>query len=480
MIGRRKERQVLQQKLDSDEAEFIAIYGRRRVGKTHLIREFFKDELCFELTGIHDADTKTQLRNFSIALAHTARSTLRPATPDSWQEAFQQLESVLSSSFGKKRSKSHRVLFLDELPWLDTHRSGFMGALGHFWNTWASRHRDVILVVCGSAAAWMIKKLLHDRGGLHNRVTCRIRLEAFTLAECEEFLRSRSVRLTRKQIVEIVMATGGIPHYLKEVGKGESAAQIIQALSFQRDGLLRDEFDRLYPSLFAHAENHLVVVRALSKRNRGLTRNEIARETRLPSGGGLTKVLDELEESGFIEAALKFGFDAKDRHYRLIDEYSYFYLRWIEANKRKSLSWENLQDSPKWRAWSGYAFESICRRHIPQIKAALGIAGVQTQQSTWTHRPRTADGAGAQIDLLIDRRDDCINLCEMKFSNAEFTIDKSYARHLRERRETFRAVTKTKKSLFNTFITTHGVRENAYSSELVQSELTIDALFSAT
>ncbi len=475
MIGRKRERVLLQQKRDSDEAEFIAVYGRRRVGKTFLIREFFEQDLRFELTGIHDVDTGTQLRNFAIALGRAIGSPIAPSAPASWQEAFQQLEGALEIL--PQREGGRRVLFFDELPWLDTHRSKFLGALGHFWNTWASRHPDVVLVVCGSAASWMIKKVLHDRGGLHNRVTCRIRLKPFTLAECEEFLRGRGIRLTRKQIVEITMVTGGIPHYLKEVGKGMSAAQVIDFLCFRPDGLLRDEFDRLYPSLFARPENHLSVVRALSNSPGGLTRNELAKKTQLPSGGGLSNVLNELEESGFVEASLKFGYDSKDKHYRLIDEYSLFYLRWIEPAKRKSISWENLQDTPRWRAWSGYAFESICRRHIPQIKTALGIAGLQTQQSTWTHRPKPGDGTGAQIDPIIDRRDDCIHLCEMKFANAKFTIDKRYAAQLRERREIFRIATKTRKSLFNTFITIHGVTQNPYALELVQSEVQLDALF---
>ena len=274
------------------------------------------------------------------------------------------------------------------------------------------------------------------------------------------------------------MTTGGIPHYLKEIAKDKSATQNINTLSFQPSALLRDEFDRLYPSLFAQADNHITVVRALSKSGRGLTRTEIAETTSLPSGGGLTKVLNELKESGFIAASPRFGYDTKDRHYRLIDEYSHFYLRWIEPNKRKTKSWENLQDTPKWHAWSGYAFESLCHRHIPQIKTALGIAAVHTEQSSWTHRAN--DTPGAQIDLVIDRRDDTINLCEIKFANAEFTIDKRYATHLRERRETFRTTTKTKKSRFNTFITTHGVKQNPYATELVQSQLTIDALFAPT
>ena len=474
MVGRELEREILARKRASREAEFIAVYGRRRVGKTFLIREFFKDEICFELTGIHGGSLADQLREFAKALAKAKGTKKISSAPKSWQEAFWQLEEFASQL--KKRKGERRVIFLDELPWLDTHRSKFRGSLGQFWNTWACQQSDVILVVCGSAAAWMIQKLLHDRGGLHNRVTCRIRLEPFTLKEGEEFLKSRKVALSRKQVVEVMMVTGGIPHYLKEVRKGRSAAQVIDELCFRSEGLLRDEFDRLYQSLFVKADNHIRVVRALSKLGRGLTRQEVAKETGIALGGGLSKVLEELEESGFIEGAAMFGYESKERHYRLIDEFSHFYLRWIEPNRRKTMSWENLGETAKWRAWSGYAFESLCRRHLAQMKRALGIAGVQTEQSTWSH-VGSAKESGAQVDLLIDRRDDCIHLCEMKFAHGEFVIDKRYAERLRERKETFRRVTRTRKTLFITLVTTFGVKENPYALELVQSELKMDDLF---
>ena len=474
MVGRELEQEILARKVASGEAEFIAVYGRRRVGKTFLIREFFCDQLSFELTGIHEGSLADQLREFAKALGKAKGLRKVPEPPGSWQEAFWELEKFLEKK--KPRKGKRRVIFLDELPWLDTHRSKFRGALGQFWNSWASKQEDIILVVCGSAAAWMIRKLLHDRGGLHNRVTCRIRLEPFSLRESEDFLRSRKVALSRKQVVEVMMVTGGIPHYLKEVRKGRSAAQVIDELCFRPEGLLRDEFERLYQSLFVQAENHIRVVRALSKVGRGLTRQEVAKEAGIALGGGLSKVLEELEESGFIEGAGMFGYEAKDRHYRLIDEFSHFYLRWIEPNKRKTISWENIGESAKWRAWSGYAFESLCRRHVPQMKAALGIAGVQTEQSTWRHVGKEKE-TGAQIDLLIDRRDDCIHLCEMKFANGEFVIDKRYAERMRERRETFRRVTGTRKSLFLTVVTTFGVKENPHSLELVQSELRMEDLF---
>lgn len=474
MVGREFERHLFEKKKASGEAEFIAVYGRRRVGKTFLIREFFKDEICFELTGLHEGSMADQLREFAKALGKAKAGRSVAKAPASWQEAFWQLEEHLGQKKGKK--KGRRVIFLDELPWLDTHRSKFRGALGQFWNTWASRQSDIILVVCGSAAAWMIRKLLHDRGGLHNRVTCRIRLNPFTLKEGEEFLRSRKVALSRKQVVEVMMVTGGIPHYLKEVERGKSAGQVIDALCFRPEGLLRDEFERLYHSLFVQADNHVRVVRSLSKVGRGLTRQELAKETGIALGGGLSKVLEELEESGFVEGSAMFGYATKDRHYRLIDEYSHFYLRWIEPNKRKSISWENIGETAKWKAWSGYAFESLCRRHVPQMKKALGIAGVQTEQSTWRQMGSEKE-SGAQVDLLIDRRDDCIHLCEMKFANGEFVIDKRYAERMRERRETFRRVSGTRKTLFLTMVTTFGVKENPYALELIQSQLVMDDLF---
>jgi AAA+ ATPase superfamily predicted ATPase len=473
-VGRSEEQAILAKILKGSEPEFLALYGRRRVGKTFLIREFFRDAIRFELTGIHDAPRTLQLRNFSEQLGRATGSRIRLETPADWYAAFGQLTVFLESL-----DTSHRhVVFFDEIPWLSTRRSGFLQALEHFWNSWASRQSHIVLVICGSAAAWMIEKVIHNRGGLYNRVTRRIRLDPFTLTEVREFLTSRKVRLEPRAIIELFMALGGIPHYLKEVEPGRSAAQNIDAICFSPNGLLAAEFSHLYAALFDHPERHLEIIRALASRAGGLTRTQLLDAAGRSSGGRSTATLEELVESGFVRRIDPWERSCRDAQYRLADEFSLFYLRWMESQRRTGEgTWRNLHGTPAWRAWSGYAFENVVHRHVAKVKQALGIAGVETTQGCWLHRPTEKVDEGTQIDLLIDRRDDVINLCEVKFADGEFVIDKQYAQHLRRKLDVFRRVTQTRKSLFLTMVTTFGVRKNSYATDLVANEITMDDLF---
>lgn len=348
-------------------------------------------------------------------------------------------------------------------------------ALEHFWNSWASAWRDVILVTCGSAASWMINKLINNHGGLHNRVTERLRIEPFDLRETELFLHSKNIVYDRYQIAELYMVTGGIPFYLDAVVPGQSVAQNVERLCFTKGGLLANEFRALFKSLFKNAEKHERIIQALASKTKGLTRKELVTLTGLRSGGTMTRLLEELEESGFVGRYIPFSARKRDVLYRLADFYSRFYLKFIEDNTNFQPGvWTNTLDSPAKRAWAGYAFEQICIEHLPQIKAALGISGVVTQFSTW--KSKTSD-PGAQIDIVIDRRDRTVNLCEVKFSITPFTIDKPYAEKLRNKIGTFRAETDTKKSVFLTMITSFGVKENKYSGGLVQGEVVLDQLF---
>lgn len=474
LVGRHRQRTTLAEAMASADPELVALYGRRRIGKTFLVREQLGPDICFELTGMYRVPLGTQLRNFSLALGDALGRGIAPAVPDSWLEAFRQLRVMLE---GLPERRRKRVVFLDELPWLASRRSGFLSAFEHFWNSWASTRRDLVVVVCGSAAAWMLNRLLRARGGLHNRVTRRIRLAPFTLAEARELLAARRVELDPYQLIELYMALGGVPHYLKEIERGESAAQCIDRVCFAPGGLLRDEFGEVYASLFEKADRHLTFVRALASKRRGLTRNELLAATGLPTGGGTTTTLRELEASGFILRTPQFGLKAKDEVYRLADEHSLFHLHWIEKHRGRAEGvWIRKRRSPAWRAWSGYAFEGVCLKHADALRRALGISGVETTESTWQHRPRDDDEQGAQIDLLIDRRDRCINLCEMKFCEGEFVVDKAYARALRNKREIFARVTKTSKALFTTLVTTHGVRANRHRHAAVDCTVEVDAL----
>jgi hypothetical protein len=350
-----------------------------------------------------------------------------------------------------------------------------MTTLEHFWNSWASARNDVILIVCGSAASWMINKLLKNKGGLHNRITQRCKLEPFNLSETEEFLQSKNAVLERYQITQLYMTLGGIPYYLDMVDVGMSPYQNINKLFFEENAPLRIEFESLYESLFKKAQNHVAVIEALSKKSSGMNREELIKNAKINNGGGATAILQELEECGFIRKYNLFGKSQRGNLYQLVDFYSLFYLTFVKnLSVFDEITWLNGLDNPAFRAWSGYAFEMVCLHHISKIKEALGISGIQTNTAAWCS---TEKEVKAQVDLLIERRDGIINLCEIKFSINSFVISKKYAEELRNKIAVFKDQTKTKKTIFLTMITSFGLQKNEYSNQLVQNSLTMDSLF---
>ncbi|MCB9230817.1 MAG: AAA family ATPase [Bacteroidia bacterium] len=471
IIGRKAEIKRLDRILLAKKSSFICVYGRRRVGKTYMIREYFSNEFDFQMTGLSNATTQQQLINFQVSFQHQAPEIITPQIPETWFEAFKNLVSFLENSPTERK----KIIFFDEMPWLDTPRSDFIMALEHFWNSWASARKDIILIACGSAASWMINNLINNHGGLHNRITERMKIHPFTLGETELYLKARNISLNRYQIIELYMAFGGIPYYLDWVLPGESSAQTIDRICFQKDAPLMKEFPNLFSSLFRNPEQHESIVAALAGKTVGMSRGEITEKAHIQTGGTLTKLLGELEESGFITSYSPYMKKARNTIYRLSDFYSFFYLKFLSQNKTHDPgTWALGIDNPAHRAWAGYTFEQICLAHIPQIKKALGIGGVVTQSASWKS---TQSAEGVQIDLLIDRRDQVINLCEIKFSISPYTIRKKDAEGLRRKIGTFKSETRTRKSVFLTMITTFGLESNEFSTEIVQSDLTMDALF---
>ncbi len=466
-IGRKEEISLLSDALESNRSELIAIYGRRRVGKTFLVQKAYKNNIIFEFSGMHKAPLKKQLKNFYLKLKEKDNSLKRPTD---WLEAFYHLEKYIATLKLKKK----KVIFIDEFPWLDTARSGFLSAFDNFWNSFASKRDDLVIVICGSAASYMIQNIIKSTGGLHNRITNKIQLLPFNLLETKQLLSYNKVKLSQYDILQIYMAIGGVPHYLEKITAGESVAQAIDRLCFKKDGFLRTEFQNIFNSLFTHHYNHEAVIRTLASVRKGLTRTEIGLKSKVKSGGTLTKTLSELEESGFIEKYLPYK-GTKDSLFRLTDEYSLFYIKFIEKTKPSNSNvWNNMQAKQSYKIWSGFSFETVCIKHVEQIKAALKISGVNSLSGSWIDKNKTG---GAQIDLLIDRDDNVINICEIKFHKAKFKISKKYAAELTEKIQVFTDVTKTKKNIFLTFITSYGLYNNIYSKQLVQNELTIDALF---
>jgi uncharacterized protein len=469
IIGRTAEKEILKKILESPQPEFVAVYGRRRVGKTYLIKQFFDNQFAFYMTGTANVNMAQQLNNFYSAYNQYSKKPLEQ-TPKNWFEAFENLRKLLENS-----TLPTKVIFIDELPWLDTPRANFIAALEYFWNSYGSSQDNLKLIVCGSAASWMINKLINNRGGLHNRITKRIPLKPFTLKEVELYLQAKQIYLERYQILQIYSVMGGIPYYLNELETGLSSFQNIDKICFSEAGLLRREYQELFYSLFQEAPNYLVIIEALSNKAKGLTRDEIIKTSNISNGGTITKVLEELEVSGFIKKYLPFDKKSKSSLYQLTDPYSLFYHKFIKDSKAMGENtWINLMDSSKYRAWSGYAFEYVCMSHIENIKKALSIQGVYSEISSWVSRNAEK---GTQIDLLIDRKDNVITVCEIKFSNDEYEITKSYANDLRNKLNLFKSESKTRKTLFLAMITTFGVKTNQYSLGLVQNSITMDALF---
>lgn len=470
IIGRHYELEQLQEMSQTPESEIAIVYGRRRVGKTFLVKECFRGKFDFVVAGIHNKPSDVQLQTFSNALSEYSGETRN--IPKDWYEAFEQLKEHIRSI----KRKGKKVIFLDEIAWLDTDDTDFMGAFEGFWNGWCTIRNDILLIVCASSTSWITKKLFRHKGGLFNRSSRRLYLNPFTLSETEEYLQSRGIEWTRYDIVESYMIMGGIPFYLKQLSPRLTYSQNIDAIFFKERGLLWDEFTCLYETLFEESEAYMRIVRALQKKRIGLTRSEIVQEAKMANNGLLGEYLTDLVDSGFVRVYTFFGKSKKDMMYQLKDYFTMFYLAHIEKHYgRDEHYWTNSMDSSSRRAWAGYGFEQVAGDHIEQIKRKIGISGVLSECSSWFSRGDDGE-RGVQIDLCIDRNDRVISLCEMKYSIADFEVDKSYDEHLRERTECFRRATKTRKALQNVLVTTYGLKQNKYS-QVFQTVVTMDDFF---
>ncbi len=485
LASRTKEQEELERFYQSDRSEFLALYGRRRIGKTFLIKNFFEKKKCvfFHFTGIKDGLLKDQISRFIKAISDTFYKGSEIKKRSAWLEAFDALTDAINKHVEKGKKV---VLFLDEFPWMATHKSKLLQTLDHFWNHYWSHDSRIKLVICGSSASWIINKIINNRGGLHNRVTRKILLKPFNLAETKNFLFSRGVRLNNWQVAQIYMVTGGVPFYLSFVEKGMSSAQTIESLAFSENSLLLKEFDNLFSSLFENSEPYIELLRIIAKNRYGISQAKLAKKSiYFSKGGRISSALKELKEAGFVLGFKPHQHKKKGLYYRIVDEYTLFYFYWIEPIRdtlqEQSLEsgyWQELQNSPSWNSWAGYSFEAMVYKHLSQIRKKLKIPATAIANS-WRYTPaKLTKEDGAQIDLLFDRRDSTITICEIKFTESPFLIDKSYAAQLIKKREIFVKLTGTKKQIFIALISAGGIKNNPYSDELVQSVVVLDDLFS--
>ena len=470
LIGRTKEKQLLVDALHEEYSQFIAVYGRRRVGKTFLIREAYDYTFDFQFTGAAKLTARKQLVRFRRALKEHGQKDTPELT--NWGDAFSELKRLIN---GLKTGK--KVIFLDELPWMDAPRSGFLSELESFWNGWASARKDIVFVVCGSSTSWMVKKIIKNKGGLHNRLSHRISLKPFPLGLCEQLAQSRGLVFSRKHLLEAYMVFGGVPYYWSLLQKGASVTQEIDRLIFSPDGELNDEFEMLYASLFKKPEPYIRVIELLARKKMGMTRMELLAAGGFEDNGSFSDILKDLEWCGFIRSYSMMGYKKKSDLFQLIDHYTLFYYEYIDGQRQGANYWKSMLGTPKYNTWCGLAFERTCLWHIDQIKKQLGISGILTNEYAWRcSGDESKNRRGVQIDLLIDRSDGIIDICEMKYSKEPYVISADYGRELQRKRDVLAEVTGTESAVHTIMVTTDGVVHNEEWGE-IQSEVNLDNLF---
>lgn len=470
IIGRERELETLRSAYMDEYSQFVVVYGRRRVGKTFLVREAFNYKFTFQHTGIANAPKSVQLEEWKKSLQKNGLNV--KDTPRNWFDAFSLLDDLIRKSRARRK-----VIFIDELPWMDTQGSNFVSALEHFWNAYASARKDVLLIVCGSATSWIVDKVVHNHGGLHNRLNHKINLKQFTLHECELYAKSRNLAMQHRQLLECYMVFGGVPFYWSLLKKEKSLPQNIDDLLFSEDGELNEEFGALYSSLFKKPETYITVITTLGKKRIGMSREEIIAESGLSDNGKLSTVLKDLEHCGFIRKYNQIGKTSKLAIFQLVDFYTLFYFKFILENKRHDPNfWSKSIGSSIYSNWCGLAFERVCLAHVNQIKQALSIGGVSTSEYSWFVR-KNKEQSGAQIDLLLDRNDDTINICEMKYVAAgNYTLNAEEEQKILNRRERFMQETKTTKAVQLTLVTTYGLTKNPHA-DVFQNVVISDSLF---
>lgn len=469
IIGRQAEIRDFERFYSSGKPEFIAVYGRRRVGKTYLINSLYDEQFTFSTTGIIEGTKGEELTAFHISLKQYGYKGRKPRT---WMSAFEALRVLLTS----KRVKGKRmVVFIDELPCFATPKSGLVKALDFFWNSWGCRQDELFLIVCGSATSWIIRNIIDNRGGLHNRITHQKHLFPFTLKETKEFLRQSGIIWPDINILQVYMAFGGIPYYLGMLNKDQSLTDNIDTLFFSDEKPLTKEYNRLYKSIFKESEKYEAVIRVLSSNKKGFTRKELAEKLKVENNGHFGDILDDLVNCDFIREYNTISKKVRTNCslYQLVDFYSIFYHTFAAKKQSDAHYWAHTLNTPVQNNWYGHAFERVAMAHIPQILCALGIDRILTQYCSW----RSSDPeSGAQIDLVISRADNMINLCEAKYSASEYTLTKEESMKLLNRMGQFQRETATRKGIFITLITTNGLNKNRWH-DTANAVITMNDLF---
>ena len=493
MIGRKKEIKLLNEICDLEESSLVAIYGRRRIGKTYLVNHMFKkyrqDCLFFEFTGAYDGDKRGQIDNF-IDQVYEWFYVEPSFEIKSWSDAFRFLKRTIDKEIKKRDSNEKVIVFLDEVPWIDrSNKGGFLSALGYFWNTWCEPRENVVLILCGSNSSWIRDKILKNaRGSLYQRVTHQISMYPFDLKETKAYLlEQKGFMIDNKTVTDIYMIFGGVAKYLSFLNPNESSAENIDRVFFSIHGSMYREYDELFSSLFADKSDYYKsVIELLCTRRSGFSLSDISKAFNEKLGGKLRLAIAELEECGFIKGLSKYGNSVRGVNYMIVDPYILFHHKWIKGFSRNDIAtlpnnyWLHKSSSQSYAVWSGYAFEIVVMVNIRLYLNAIGRLGFFSGVYHWQHMAKSEDEQGAQIDMVVNYGNNIFDILECKYYNSEYVISKEYAKNIKNKLSMFKKYglySKQKSELRLVFLTSYGVKMNAEAHSLNISRVCLDDLF---
>jgi len=417
-IGRKKELESLDLLLKKKSASLVVIRGRRRVGKSRLIKEFVSDKKHWIFSGIPPVPGITKQRQLDAFSAQVAHNLGMPKIQVSeWLEHFNFL--------GQQAKGQKIVIVFDEISWMGSEDPDFLGQLKTAWDLTFSENPELIFILCGSVSSWIEDNILKSTGFV-GRISVDMVLEELSIAESGEFWGARKNKVSPYEKFKMLSVTGGIPKYLEEIIATQSAEDNIHRLCFQSDGLLFREFDQIFSDLFSkRAQTYSDIVKTLA--HSSLTLDEVCEKLDVEKSGSVSSCLDDLELAGFIQEDCTWNLSSKAeshlKKFRLKDNYLRFYLRYIEPNKEKIAKGlfesKSFMLMPGWESVMGLQFENLVINNLKSLCKILRIDLLDIANAGPFFQRATQRQKGCQIDLMIQTKHNTLYVCEIKFSTSD-------------------------------------------------------------
>ncbi len=471
IISRKEEKKDLEYCERSKKSELICVYGRRRVGKTFLVEQTFRD-FAFRAVGLEKGTTKQQLKSFGQRLIEYGDDIKQ--TPENWFEAFSRLDKILSGESIRRSLNGKKIVFLDEFPWFATKKSDFLVAFEDYWNRRGTQDGDLLFIICGSATSWIIKNVIKNTGNMFQRVTKKICVEPFTLAETELFFKDREFDWSREQIAECQMIFGGLPFFFDLMNTSQSLVKNINRLLFDKDALFGDETKKLLDATLSESPIYEKILSKLAFARYGIKKSELQVEIAAPNGT-YGRAVQDLVDCGYVIEYKKKYEEYNPLYIQLVDPFLLFHYHYLSKEKRIDSYEDLIGNIGRYDNWRGTAFEILCLNNTASIKSALGIRGVKTECYPW-YNSTDKKNERVQIDMVIERADKITNLCEIKYTNKPFVIDASYEQELIKKRDIFKEKTGTSQALKVIIISAAGVSGTRYTS-YISDIITLDDIF---